>query len=102
MIGLEGLDYINQEPKLTKKKKTTVNVCFTVLTLAFKYLGLARFIFMFLKEVSYAQGCIYLIKNTVKVVILYNIAILTKTFFIYILFNFPCDDKVEFFAIITL
>ncbi len=57
-IGLEGVDYINQEPKLTKnkQKKKLLWMCFTVLTLAFKYPDLARFIFMFLKEVSYAQA----------------------------------------------
>ncbi len=33
-------------------------------------------ILMFLKEASYAhQGCIYLFKNTVKIIILWNIII---------------------------
>ncbi len=35
--------------------------------------GVGKIILMFLKEVSYAyQGCIYLIKNTVKTVTLWN------------------------------
>ncbi len=41
-------------------------------------------IFMFLKEVSSAQqGCIYLIKNTVKTVILLNILTISKNCFLF-------------------
>ncbi len=39
---------------------------------------------MFLKEVSYAhQGCIYLIKNTVKTVILWNIITIQNNCFLF-------------------
>ncbi len=57
---------------------------------------------MFLREVSYAhQGCIYLMKNTVKRVILWNIILISNNccLFKYILtFNFSQWFKAEFWT----
>ncbi len=61
---------------------------------------------IFLKEVSYAhQGCIYLIKNTVKTLLLWNTVTISSNSFFYfnILLNviYYCDGKTEFSAAIT-
>ncbi len=60
----------------------------------------------FFNKVFYApHGCIYLIKNAVETVILWNIIIIKNTFSFLIYFNiliYPCDDKAEILAAITL
>ncbi len=70
-IGLEGVDYINQEPKLTKnkQKKTTVNVFHCVNT-SVQISGLGKIYFYVLERSILCSSCIYLIRNTVKVIIL--------------------------------
>ncbi len=55
-------------------------------------------ILMFLKEVSYIhQGCIYLIKITVKIAMLWNIKKLHYYVSIFENVSYSCNGKADFF-----